>query len=493
MDYNKEFDELQSCMKNLDIKIASELLCNTNFITTKAGEIINLLGTELTEDNFNNSRCYFNFCEELLLKIARTGDYECIAYDFLDLINIHTIKISSSVLAAVTILENTESPDQVCLEYLLIVTFNHLMEINNNDLKDILLCIIKHLIKLNKHFQHEQSILYHFSKVAFLVLRANINPIEYLDLLSNIFIDPFCLLEYEFDKMEEKTYVASFYYLYFKTGSFWGPKIYSRFYVLKKCSHLAMSVFENNSFGKHFAKLMLSKYKDNEIPLCFLNKCHETFLEEAAKSSMYNTQIDIRKESVDTLKEYMNKLCSDAQYIVFKYIFTKWTVTAIKGEMIISMKNIILLKIRSKQDLGYFQGVRLLELVQICCDNIPNGPKCHIVDNKEYVLATITFMCVLFKYSVQVLNMGKEFVIQAVQFEKTVQNAIDNMNEQYKIECYKLDNNIMDNEKDKKNIKSYPKLSENEKRDMLSKIDTTTKMVQLNLDFLKEIISRNDL
>lgn len=491
MDYNKEFDELQSCMKNFNIKIASELLCNTNFITTKAGEIIALLGTELTEDNFKNSLYYFNFCEEQLLKIARTGDCDCIVYDFLDLINIHTVKLSSSVLAAITILENAECPDRVCLEYLLITTFNHLTEINNNDLKDILPCIIKHLIKLNGHFQHEQSILYYFCRVAFLVLRANIDPIEYLDLLSNIFIDPFCLLEYEFDEIKEKTYVASFYYLYFKTEMFWGPKIYSRFYVLKKCSHLAISVFENNIFGKHFAKLMLSKYKDNEIPLYFLNKCHETFLDEAAKSSMYNDQLDIRKESIDTLKEYMNKLCSDAQYIVFKYIFTKWMVSAIKGEMIISMKNIILLKIHSKQDLGYFQGVRLLEMVQICCDNIPDRPTCHLVDSKEYILAIITFMCVLFKYSTEVLNMGKAFMIQAVQFEKTVQNSIDNINEQYNIECYKLDNNITDDEKD--NIMGYPKLSEHEKRDMLSKINTTANMVQLNLDFLKEIINRYNL
>lgn len=491
MDYNKKFDELQSCMKNFDIKIASKLLCITDFVITKAGEIINLLGTELTEDNLKNSPCYFNFCEEQLLKIAQIGDYECIIYDFLDLINIHTIKLSSSVLAAVTILENTETPDRVCLEYLLIVTFNHLIEINNNDLNEILLCTIKHLLKLNGHFQHEQSILYYFSRVAFLVLRANIDPFEYLDLLSSIFIDPFCLLEYEFDEMDEKIYVASFYYLYFKTGMLWGPKIYSRFYVLEKCFHLAMSVFENNSFGKYFAKLILSKFKDNEIPLYFLNKCHEVFLVEAAKSSMYNEHIDIRKESIDTLKEYVNKLCSDAQYIVFKYIFTKWMISAVKAEMIISMKNVILLKIRLKQDLGYFQGVRLLELVKICCDNIPDGPKCHVVENKEYVLATITLMCVLYRYSIEVLNMGKAFSIQAIQFEKTVQNAIDYTNEQYKIEYYKLDNNIIDDKK--YDIMGYPKLSISEKWDMLSKINTTNKMVQLNLDLLKEIINNNDL
>lgn len=76
MDYNKEFDELQSCMKNFDIKIASKLFCNKDLIKTKAEEIISLLGLELTEDNFQNNRNYFNFCEEQLLKIAQTGDYD---------------------------------------------------------------------------------------------------------------------------------------------------------------------------------------------------------------------------------------------------------------------------------------------------------------------------------------------------------------------------------------------------------------------------------
>lgn len=483
MDYKKEFDDLQSCMKNFNINVASELLSDSDFITNNGGNIIHLLGKELTEDNFKSRPDYFNFCEEHLLKMAKTEACQELIFDFLELIDIDVCKLSSSVLIAVTVLENIETPNRACLEYLLVGTFNSLNEMDEIKLKDIFLSILKLLIRLNKHFQHEHAILYYFARVAFLVLRANIEPIDYLNILSTVFNDPFCLLEYEFEVMEEKMYVASFFYLYYKTGMLWGPKIYNQFYVLDKCFNLALSAFENNNFGKAFAKLILTKYKDNEIPLYLLNKSHEEFLLEAAQSSVYNEQLNVRTESIETLMIYFNKLCSNAQYIVFKYTFSKKLESCIKAELIIKMKQLLFSKIQLNQDLGYFQGSHLLELVLLCC-NIPDGPKCHVVENKEHILAAITLVYVFYAYKGNELNMGETFSTYVKQFVKTVQDAIDFTKEQYKLESVKLD----DKNNAEENTYGYPKLSETEKRNILSQYNTTTILIESNLDLLKGVI-----
>jgi len=314
------------------------------------------------------------------------------------------------------------------------------------------------------------------------VLRANIDPVEFIDIFSNVIYDPYCLLEQEFDEIEEKTYLASFYYIYFKTGKIWGPKIYNPFYILEKCLNLAVCAFKNNIFGKPFAKLILSKFEDNEIPLRLLHKCHQEFVIEAADSSMYNEEPSIRKESIEILSLYMDKLCNEAQYVVFRFIFRTLDYS-IKAELIIKMKSMLCLKLTSNQDLGYFQGIRLLEMLRLCC-NIPNGSKCHVVDNKEYVLSVITVMYVLYAYNDIKLNMGEAFVDTANEFVRTVQNAIDYTNEEYIEEYRKLSN-----KNDKEDVPDHLKLTESEKKDLLLKFKTIVLVVQTNLNLLKDKLS----
>lgn len=488
MDCNKGFDDLQTSLKNFNIIEASDWFSNTNFIKLNASNVIQLLGEGITEDNLKNRPDYFNFCNEQLLKMAQTLDCEQFIFDFLELLDINNCILSSSVLAVVTILESTECPQKIWLEYLLISTFNRLNKMDETSLKTILLSIIQLLKRLNRHFKNEQSILYYFARVTFLVLRTNVDPIEYLLILSYIINDPFQLLEYEFDENKETLYLASFFYLYFKTEMQWGPKIYNQFYILEKCFYLAMSVFNNNDFGKSFTKLILSKYKDNEIPLYLLNTCHERFLLEVEESTLYNESLNVRKESFESLMIYLNKLCTDGQFIVFKYVFSNSIESCIKAELIVKMKQIVFKKMKLKQDLGYFQGVRLLELVRLCCD-IPNGPKCHVVEEKEYVLAAISLVFALYKYAGQELNLGKLFINDVKQFVATIQKAIENTNEYYRHECMKLDNNI---NKKESNL-NLSELSDNEKREMLSKFNTTLKLVQLNFDMLKNTIKAEDL
>lgn len=484
MDYNKEFDELQTSMENFSLNLASKLLLNADFISNNAGDIISLLGNQLTEENFENRPDHFNFCEAQIHKISQTKD---VFFDVLDLIGMDNCKLSSTVLAAVTILENRESVGRVYLEYLLAYTFKSLIKMDETKLKDTLPNILELLIRINRHFQQEQSILYYFARVSFLVLRVEVDPVEYLNILSNIIKNPFYLLELEFEEIEEKTYLASFFYLYFKTGMIWGPKIYNQFYVLSKCSNLALSVFENDSFGKSFAKLILSKFKDNEIPLHLLNESHEEFVVEACQSSVYNEQLTVRKESFEALNIYMNKLCGDAQYIVFKYTFSKEIDTLIRAELIIRMKELVLLKIKSNQGLGFFQGVRLLEMIQLCC-NIPDGPECNIVRDKEYILAVISVLYIFNSYNDKVLNMGEKFIYDVKKFVNTVQSAIEYTNEQYLLECKKLKNKDNKYDDEVENPQDQPELSENEKKDLLSQFNTTTTLVQLNLDMIKEFI-----
>lgn len=495
MDYDKEFDDLQSCMKNFNIDLASDLLSNTVFMKQNVMRIIHILGEGLTENNFNNKSDYFNFCEEQLLKIAQTENGHNSMFDILELIETDYCNLSSSVLIAVTSLEGIENPSVIYLEYLLSSIFNRLNEVNETDLKDVLMSILHNLIKLNKHFHQEQSVLYHFTKVTFLVLRADIDPNEFIDMLSKIIIDPYFLLEQEFEEMEDKTYLASFFYLYFKTGISWGPKVYNQFYVFEKCSYLAISVFQNDDFGKSFAKLILTKLKDNEIPLRFLNKRHEEFLIEAAQSSMLNEQLHLRKNSFESLLLFIKKVCSEAQYKIFKQIFSKPFDSCIKAQMIISMRDLVLSKMRSNQDPGYFQGTRFLELIKLCC-NISDGPKCNIVENKEHILATITLMYGIHTYLSlthyshfgKLLNIGTEFYDCAEQFIVTVQNAIDYTNSNFELESNKLDKNIVDDEEERKaSVLGLSKLSKKEKHDILSQYNTTSKLVQANLNMFKEI------
>lgn len=466
MDYQKELDDLQTGLKNFDISIASELLSDTHFVTKHVDDIITMLGNGLTESNFNSRPDYFNFCEKQLLILAQNEANQDKVLEFIELIDTEDCQLSSSVLIAVTVLENTKSPKTIYLEFLLISTFDNLKKIDDTRLKDILPSIIEHLMKLNKHFQNEQSLLYYFARVAFLVLRAKIDPTEYIQILSNIINDPFYLLQREFTETEENLYLASFYYLYFKSEILWGPKIYNQFYILEKCSHLALSVIEDNNFGKSFTKLILSKYKDNEIPLYFLNKCHEDFFMEAAHSALYNDDLNVRKDSIDLLMIYMDKLCCDAQYIVLRHIFLKPLDSCIKDQMIVKMKNLIVSKLKLNQDLGYFQGERLLDLVKLCC-SIPNGPKCQVVQNKEHILAAITLVYFLYKSVDKRLNLDKGFTSFVKQFIEDVQNAIDYTNEQYELESKRLGNkDFKDDEIE--NIMNLPKFSEKEKREMLS-------------------------
>lgn len=487
MDYNKEFNDLQTCMKNFNINVASTLLSNDEFISHKAAKIIQLLGTELTEDNFKNRPNYFNFCEGVLLKMARTEserDYETI-YEFLELIDMNNCKLSSSVLAAVTILENMECPRLVHLEYLLYSTFNHLNEIDEDNLKDILLTTINYLNKLNRHFQNNPSILYYFTRVAFLVLRANIDPIEYVNILSNIIYDPFGLLEHDFDLNEDKLNLVSFLFLYFKTGILWGPKVYNRLYVLEKCSYLALSVYANTQIGKSFTYLILNKYKDNEIPLHLLNGLHKEFFINATNNSMYNDSMIERKKSISTLMIYINKLCTDAQYIFFKNTLSYSIDSRIKAELIIKLNHIIISKIKLNQDLGYFQGKLLLELVKLCC-RIPNGQQFDVLKNKEYVLSAVTFVYVLYAHNGKELEMGQAFLDETIQFVDTVQGAIDNTNAMIELGSSKIGHKSID-EKTEQNMS---KLSENDERDLISQCNTSMILAQSNLNLIKNVIKK---
>lgn len=484
MDYDKEFNDLQTCMKNFNINVASTLLSNEDFILYNAAKIIQLLGMELTEDNFRSRPYYFSFCEEVLLKMAQTeASRDCeLIFEFLELIDMNCCKLSSSVLAVVTILENTESPNLVYLEYLLYSTFNHLNQMDDINLKDILLITINHLKKLNRHFQNNPSILYYFTRVAFLVLRANIDPIEYINILSNIIYDPFSLLEHDFEQNEDKLYLVSFLSLYFKAEILWGPKIYNRIYILEKCSDLALSVY-TNKIGKSFAKLIFTKYKDNEIPLRLLNKLHEEFVVKASYNSMFNENLIDRKESLSILMIYINKLCSDAQYIFFKHTFSSCIDSCIKAELIIKLNHLIFSKIRLNQDLGYFQGIQLLELVRLCC-NIPLKENFDILRNKEYVLSAMSLVYVLYAYNGNELKMGQEFSNETIKFVEAVQGAIDCTTQAIELESAKLVNM---NTKEKIDL-NIPKLSENEERDFIAQCTTTIKLMQSNLDLIKKII-----
>lgn len=490
MDSNKEFDDLQSCMKNFNTSEASEMLSDTGFITKHSGDIIHLLGEGLTEENFKNKPDYFNFCEEQLLKIARSGNCQEIFIDLLELIDTNDCMLSSSVLAVVTLLENTESPSILFLEYLLHSTFSSLNEMDETRLKEILMSVVQHLSKLKKHFQHQQSVLYYFARVAFLVLRANIDPIAYVNALSNVINDPFCLLEIEFEEQEERLYMASFFYLYFKTEMSWGPKVYNHFYVLEKCSRLALSVFQNNDFGKSFAKMILTKFEDNEIPLHALNACHEEFCMEAAQSSMYQEQTDIRKISIDSLVIFVRKLSVDAQYVTLRRLFSSPIDSCVKSQLVITMKDLVLSKMRSNQDLGDFRGARLLEIIRLCC-SIPDGPKCHVIENQSLVLATITLVHGMHGFLTaehhsgfrRMLNMGVEFHDHAKQFVKTVQSAIDCTSELCEIESKKLDGGVecVQNE-------VIPDFPDEKKRETLSAYNTYIRLMQTHLNMLKEAV-----
>jgi len=486
MDYSQQFDSLESCVKNFNLDLASELLSNRNFIINESSKILELLGNELTEDNLKTRPDIFKFWEEELLKMARTEDFQSIIYEFMDLINFSSCMLSSSVLVAITVLKKTESPDRVCLEYLLMATFDRLIKMSNKEVKDILLTILNLLSEIKEKFQKFHSVLYYFARIAFLILRVDMDTAEYLDIFSKVIFDPFCLLEQEFNEIEEKTYQASFFYLYFKTECTWGPKIYNEFYILQKCFDLTLSIFQSKDFAKPFAKLILSKFGDNEIPLYLLNKSHRDFVNEAAYCLLYKDDLASRKESMEILMLYVDKLCIDGQYVVIKYIFETLDYR-IKAEFIIKMKDIVCLMIKSNQNLGYFQGIRLLDLIKICC-NISDGSKCDIINNKELILAIVTVLYILYMYNDTALNMGKAFVDEANQFVKTVQNAIDFTKQKY-VEEYRKLNNKSDKIINISNIPNIPKLTEKEKIDLLSQFNTALSVVQVHLDLLRDKLS----
>lgn len=487
MDAITEYEIFLSSMENFNINVASNILSKTSF-NLNAGDVIEQLGKGLTEDNLKNRPDYFNFCEEQLFKMANNEEYQELIFDFLDIIDMYDSKLSSSVLIAVTVLENTENPNLTSLEYLMISTFNILKKMDVTNLKENLLNIVQLLLKLKKHFQREQSIIHYFARFAFLVLRANIDPIEYLNLLSNIIYDPFYLLEIEFDKKKEELYMASFFYLYFKTGMQWGPKIYNQFYILYKCCNLAMSVFDDKNFGKSFTELILTKFKNNEIPLHLLNKHHECFILEAAHSSVFTADYDVRKVSLELLMIFLDKLSTDAQYVALKHAFLKPLESAVKDQLIVKMKNLIILKLKSNHVLGYFQGIRLLELVQLCC-NIPDKPVCYIENNKDQILGALSLLFFLSIDKNEKLNIGKEFLNQTKQFVNKIQNAINQALEEHTFEQQILDGKIVVEEtKLQVNDLDYSKLSINEKRDILSRIYNNITLVQTRLDMLKNSI-----
>jgi len=487
MDAITEYDIFLSSMENFNINVASKLLSKTSF-NLNAGDVIEQLGKGLTEDNFIKRPDYFNFCEEQLFKMANNEEYQELIFDFLDIIEMHDSKLSSSVLIAVTVLENTENPNLTSLEYLMISTSNILNEMDITNLKENLLNIVQLLLKLKKHFQREQSILYYFTRFAFLVLRANIDPIEYLNLLSNIIYDPFHLLEIEFDEKKEELCMASFFYLYFKTGMQWGPKIYNQFYIFYKCCNLAMSVFNDNNFGKSFTELILTKFKNNEIPLHLLNEHHEYFILEAAHSSMFTEDYDVRKISLELLMIFLDKLSTDAQYVVLKHAFLKPLESAIKDQLIVKMKNLIILKLKSNHVLGCFQGIRLLELVQLCC-NIPDKPGFCIENSVEQILGAISLLFFLSINKNEKLNMGKEFSNHTKQFVNKIQNTINQALEQHTLEQKVLDGKIVVEETDiLVNDLDYSQLTKTEKRDILAQIYNNITLVQARLDMLKNCI-----
>jgi len=498
MDVNKEFDDFLSSMENFNINDASEFLSNINYDTNYSEDIIELLGKGLTNEYCKSRPDYFNFCEEQLLKLANNEEYQELIFDFLDIIEMDDSKLSSSVLIVVTLLEKTENPNRASLEYLLIGTFNRLFEMDVTDLKEILPTIIQLLIKLKKHFLLYQSIFFYFARVAFLVLITDSEPIEYLNLLSYIIYDPFYLLEYEFDEIEEKEellYIASFFYLYFKTEMQWGPKIYNQFYVLDKCCNLAMIVYEDNNFGKSFAKLILTKFKNNEIQLHSLNAHHEYFLLEATHSSMYNENLNVRKESMESLMLFIDKICTDAQYVVFKHVFTKPFDSCIKEQFIVKMKNLIFSKLYSDHDLGCFQGIRLLNIIKLCC-NISVKRGFYLQNNKEHIMGVISLIYLFTVHDIEKLNMGEEFSNVTKQFVDAVQNVIDYSHKERKIELKLLDDNVCRVKgpevviEDNLNLNPNPKLSSEEKRDLLSQMNTNITLVQANLDLLKSFIKK---
>jgi len=496
MDANKEFDDFLSSMENFNINVASEYLSNISYDTKYAEDVIELLGKGLTNEYFKSKPDYFKFCEEQLLKLANNEEYHELIFSFLDIIEMDDSKLSSSVLIVVTVLENTENPNRASLEYLLIGTFNRLFEMDVTNLKEILPTIMQLLIKLKKHFLLQQSVLFYFARVAFLVLNTNIESIEYLNLLSNIIYDPFYLLEYEFDEKEEKEevlYIASFFYLYFKTGIQWGPKIYNQFYVLDKCCNLAMAVYEDNNFGKAFAKLILTKFKKNEIPLHSLNTLHEHFLLEATHSSMYNENMDIRKESIESLMVFIDKLCTDAQYVVFKHVFTKPFDSCIKEQFIVKMKNLIIFNLKSDRDLGCFQGIRLLNIIKLCC-NISVKRGFYLQNNKEHIMGVISLLYLFTVHDIEKLNMGEEFSNVTKQFVDAVQNVIDYSHEEHKIELKNLDDNVCKVKGPEviieDNLNLNPKLTNEEKRNLLSQMNTNISLVQANLNMLKSFIKK---
>lgn len=486
MDIQKQLDD---ALKKFNENLSSEFLLDPNFIRNNPGtipEIILILGKGLTKDTFESNPDFFCYCEKQLLEIAQLETHEQYIFDFLELIDDTNCKLSSSVLITVTSLQKMESPNPIYLEYLLLNTFNRLNEMDDKHLTEILPCILKHLIKINKHFQHDQSLLYYFARVSFFVLRTKMDPVDYVKILSSIINDPFSLLELEFEEIEENLYLASFFYLYFKTEILWGPKIYNQYYILEKCLHLALSVFNDNNFGKYFTKFILIKYKDNQIPLYFLNKCHENFIMEAAHCSIHNDQLHIRRESIESLLIYMDKLCSDAQYIVFKHIFLSPIGSCVKAQMIVKLKDLILLKIKIDQELGYFQGVRLLELLKLCC-NIRGGSRCHIVENKEHILAAISFMVILYKYNYCYnLMLDIHFINYIKKFIENIQNAINYTNEEYEVENQKLTDT---NHKEIIEVDlNLPEYSKTEKHEMLTRYNMTTRLVQMHLNIIIKYI-----
>ncbi|XP_050429207.1 uncharacterized protein LOC126838650 isoform X2 [Adelges cooleyi] len=495
MDYSKEFDDLQTYLKNDELARAKTLLDqNTNFTKYHADGIIHLLSKELTETNYIEKRKLFNFCEVHLHSMAENIDLQENVFDFIELIDLRDCKLSSTVSIAITVLNTMENPNLVCLEYLLSSTFNHLNEMDSIRLENNLLHVISMLTKLEKHINNQLSALFYFVKMSYLFLRTNIDPITFLDTTRNLLSDPFYLLEYEFEQTEERILenkcMASFFYLYLKNGILWNPKVYSRFYILEKLSNLAMSVFEDDRFGKSFTKLILTKYKENEIPLHSLNKHHEEFFMEAAHTSLYNLTLDVRKDSFESLMLFIDKLCSEAQYIVFRRVFTKLIDSGLKAELVIKMKQLLFSKIKNQEDSQYFKGKRLLEMVQLCC-NIPYGPECDVINNKEHVLAAITLAYVLYGYNGDGLCMDKPFLNYLDVFVSVVQNAIDYSAVQYKLESIKL-NNPGNCKEDTISVQvqneNLPIPSLNEKRKMLSQYNTTIKLIQSNLDLLKGII-----
>ncbi|XP_050534512.1 uncharacterized protein LOC126901794 isoform X1 [Daktulosphaira vitifoliae] len=495
MENSSELEALKTSLKNNDIGKISELLeCQTSFITNEAGNIINLLGMELTKFNFLKKRNYFDFCELQLLNLAKNIKFQDNIFDFLELVESNNCRLLSSVSAAVAIINTMENPEHIYIEYLLIGTFNHLNELDVNCLQTNFLPTIQILTKLDEQIQKELSTLFYFTKLSYLVLQIDINPLEYLNIISDIIFDPFYLLEYEFEQSEDEDqeikFIASFFYLYFKTGKLWNPKIYNRFYILQKISYLALSVFDDDDFGKSFTKLILMKYKDNEIPLYMLNKWHEKFFMEAAHNSLYNESLSTRRDSFEILMIFFDKLNEEAQYNVFRKTFSKLTDSGLKAELIIKIKQIIFSRIKNQKNLVYFSGILLLKIVQQCCE-ITDGNECNVVENKEHVLAAITLVYVLYGYNGDGFKFDELFTNFAKNFASLVQSAINYTTEQYKLESMKLNSSKIINDNNSlvqiQNI-DLPKLTLSEKQDMLSQYNTTLKLIQSNLDLFKSII-----